>query len=79
VVEVLVGKKTWVGYSQADPAAIGSVKYLPKLRPGVLNTLSEVKNASINEKTLERMNFLYAKNYTIEKDFNLLLFNILNL
>ncbi len=79
VFEVLLGKKTWVGYARVDQGVTESLKCLPMLKPGVLNTLSEVKNASINEKTLERMNFLYAKNYTIEKDFNLLLFNILKL
>jgi GT2 family glycosyltransferase len=72
--EVLTGKKSWVGYSTTQ-----SVEHLPKLKPGILTTSSEIRNAVMDEKTLDRMNFLYAKNYTIEKDFNLLLFNIFNI
>jgi hypothetical protein len=48
------------------------VKLLPRIKEGVLSPLD--KNSRIlNEISIQKLNFLYAKDYSIEKDFIILL------
>jgi hypothetical protein len=64
---VLLGRKTWVGYAKSE-----NVKLLPRIKEGVLSPLD--KNSRIlNEISIQKLNFLYAKDYSIEKDFIILL------
>jgi GT2 family glycosyltransferase len=63
---VLNGNKTWVGYASAN-----NIKLLPKLKKGIVTPLYQ-KNVPLNETTIQKMNFLYAKDYSIEKDFIIL-------
>jgi GT2 family glycosyltransferase len=56
---VLVGSKTWVGYSS-------SPQNLPQLKPGIYDTAYELKEGNI--KFQENLDLLYAKNYTIGTD-----------
>jgi GT2 family glycosyltransferase len=72
--DVLIGNKTWVGYAES-----GNTVHLPKIKPGILKTTSDVAIYSLNEHTIDKINYLYAKNYHIEKDLNLLLSNLLKL
>ncbi|MES2380018.1 MAG: glycosyltransferase [Bacteroidota bacterium] len=69
--QVLLGEKTWVGYAQAD-----NIKLLPKLREGVLNPIRDLSGKSYNQITIQKLNFLYAKDYSVEKDFLILIRSI---
>jgi hypothetical protein len=60
---VLSGNKTWVGYASAP-----NIKLLPKLKKGVVTPAIAEKDAPFNETTIQKLNFLYAKDYSIEKD-----------
>jgi hypothetical protein len=56
-----------VGYAKSE-----NVKLLPRIKEGVLSPLD--KNSRIlNEISIQKLNFLYAKDYSIEKDFIILL------
>lgn len=67
--QVLFGKKTWVGYDKGIPQHIA----LPKLKKGVITPSYDVKGYALGQQTTEKINYLYARNYSIEKDINLLL------
>ncbi len=67
IFQVLVGKKSWVGYYPE----VSALKNLPSLRSGVLHPASMVKNVALNEHTLRRLNFLYAKDYTTGRDWEI--------
>ena len=65
---VLVGKKTWVGF---DQTALGD-RRLPSIRPGVLTpNLSSSKGLS-TEDTARKLNVLYAKDYRVVNDLNII-------
>ena len=74
LLDVLIGNKTWVGYAEGS-----NTFHLPKIKLGVLKTTSDVATFILNEQTVDKINYLYAKNYNIEKDLNLLLSNLLKL
>lgn len=71
--QVLLGEKTWVGYAQAD-----NIKLLPKLKEGVLNPIKDLSGKSYNPITIQKLNFLYAKDYSVEKDFLITIRSIRN-
>lgn len=56
---VLLGKKTWVGYS-------GTGKNLPKLKKGVYNTAHQL--GKDNDQFKNNLDHLYARNYALEVD-----------
>jgi hypothetical protein len=60
--QVLLGEITWVGYAKADT-----------LRQGVLNPIDNLSGKSYNAITIQKLNFLYAKDYSVEKDFLILI------
>jgi GT2 family glycosyltransferase len=61
---VLLGKKTWVGYAEKNNS-------LPKLRTGILHPSAKLNPTQQNANTRERLDFLYAKDYNIERDMQL--------
>ncbi len=66
IIFVLLGKRSWVGYSgQAD-----SIVNLPKIREGIISPSDGLKQ-KLNSETLSRLNSLYAKDYSVYKDFEL--------
>ena len=66
---VLLGKKSWVGY--ADRTAVHTT--LPAIRPGVLAPHDALSiSTALDTPTLQRLNFLYAKDYHISKDLEIL-------
>lgn len=73
--QVLLGKKSWVGYTQNDETA-DNYK-LPKIKEGILNPL----NSNKKEKGLSgnRLNLLYAKNYSLNFDLQIIMKNLKNL
>jgi hypothetical protein len=70
LIEVLLGKKSFVGYIQTNRL---NSKQLPKIKPGVLSPYETPKNTS--EDTLERLNLLYAKNFSVLLDIQVIIKN----
>jgi len=68
IFQVLAGAKTWVGYANSD-----NIKLLPVIKNGVLSPLDGQKGKGMNLVTIQKLNFLYAKDYSIEKDFLIVL------
>ena len=64
IVRVVSGKKSWVGYASGDRLATN----LPGIRPGVLTPLDALGKRQLDEMTIQRLNFLYAKDYNIWRD-----------
>lgn len=65
---VIIGKKTWVSYEQKR----AEKNVLPVLRSGVLTPVDELKINDINDPTIERLNFFYAKDYTTSRDLDII-------
>ena len=64
---VLGGKKTWVSYAYTRNEFIK----LPKLNFGVLTPGDALKNFSLDEITRKRLDYLYAKDYSVYKDLSI--------
>ena len=67
---VLIGVKSWVSYHE-----IGKKDALPKIKEGVLNPVSHLKS-KLTERTIFKLNMLYAKEYQVKNDFDILLKNL---
>ena len=74
-VQVLIGKKTWVGYWGKSSDAI---KGLPVLRPAVIHQL-QFDIPQISSADVRKLNYLYAKHYSISDDLSLMIRNIRSL
>lgn len=64
---VVAGCKTWVSYA----ATAESDGALPPLPPGVLNPLDGLPVRPSDQATIHRLNMLYAKNYQVEQDLEI--------
>jgi len=60
---VFFGKKTWVGYAPHEQNSS-----LPKIKPGVFSPLDELKGLTINDSAVARLNFLFAKDWNVWRD-----------
>lgn len=68
IFKVLFGLKSWVGYAGNQPPY-----GLPKIKKGVLSPIDgQVQQDETSEATVKRVNLLYAKDYSLSKDFGLL-------
>jgi GT2 family glycosyltransferase len=67
---VLFAKKSWVGFEITKES--DRLK-LPKIKPGVLFPTDVLKGQSINDDTIQRLNLLYARDYKILNDLNIIL------
>jgi len=65
IFQILIGKKTWVAYAQTDSTENINI---PKIKKGVLSPLTGLKLLTPNIQTIQRLNFLYAKDYEASKD-----------
>lgn len=66
--KVLTGKKTWVGYMNQK----GTYESLPCLKSGVLNPGDNFPEINLDNEKVKRLNMLYAKDYLILTDAELL-------
>lgn len=66
---VLIGKRTWVGYIK-DLKADENF-HLPKIAEGVLSPLDGLEAGEPDEEGLLRLNLLYAKDYRVANDLNI--------
>lgn len=65
---VLIGKKSWVGYSRvAKPLT----KNLPQIKMGILSP-AEIKVGETESSMRSKLNLIYARDYTVFKDIELL-------
>jgi len=75
ILHVLFGFKSWVGYCHVIDDKI----HLPKIRKGVLNPASAMKMKDVDPETAGKLNILYARDYNIWKDLNIILFALRDL
>jgi GT2 family glycosyltransferase len=68
LIHVLSGRYTWVGYADAE-----NVHLLPRLKNGVVSPVDGYAKKEVNGLTVQKLNFLYAKEYSIEKDLQIIL------
>ena len=71
IILVAVGRKTWVGYVK-DYNADQSF-HLPKILPGVVNPLDGLEAGEPDSEGLIRLNMMYAKDYRIANDLNIII------
>ena len=71
-VQVLIGKKTWVGYWGKSPETI---RGLPALCPAVIHQV-QFDIPQISSADVRKLNYLYAKHYSISDDLSLMIRNI---
>jgi len=68
IFQVLLAKKSWVGYTLID-----SNKKLPTLKRGVLSPGLPYANSKLSEDNIAQLDFLYARDYHVSVDINILL------
>ncbi len=69
---VLTGKKTWVGYIPVKPPE----DHLPPLKTGVLDLADGLKPNTVSAAEPAKINIIYAKEYSITHDIQIILNNI---
>ncbi|TAH27122.1 MAG: glycosyltransferase [Cytophagales bacterium] len=67
LIKVFTGSLSFVGFSKTVSVQV------PKIKNGILNPVSHFDINTIDLTTLNRLNMLYAKNYTVYKDLFLIL------
>ena len=68
LIQVLTGKKSWVGYTKSD----NRLETLPKIREGILSPADSFYPTKTDSLTISRLNSLYAKDYRIYTDLHIL-------
>ena len=68
IIKVMFGRMTWIGYAHSD----GTQK-LPRIKKGVFSPLSslDVDAETIDNEFVDKINLLYARDYTVWKDFEM--------
>ena len=73
---VFIGKYTLIGY---HGKMIEETDNLPFLKKGILSPVDALKNSTLKNGIIEKMNLLYAKDYKVFNDMNILLKGFKNL
>ncbi|MEI7490863.1 MAG: glycosyltransferase [Bacteroidota bacterium] len=73
---VLFARKSWVGYT---PVSGSNVQHVPMIKKGVLNPMDALKSKEISEEDKNRLNILYARDYHLTNDINILFKGFRNL
>ena len=68
IFNVLRGKNSWVGYSKEQ----ASNNMLPKIRAGILSPIDALNNIPKDLLTTNRLNSLYAKDYRVYTDLQII-------
>jgi O-antigen biosynthesis protein len=71
---VIFNKKTWVGYNTES-----NLSNLPRIKNSVLNPADAFADKTLDTHTLGNLNTLYAKDYRVQNDFNILIKGFRNL
>ena len=72
LLQVITARKTWVGYI----GSVSSQQDLPYIKPGVLtpaDIFSDKKTAAVKDSSYAGLNMLYARDYSIITDAEILL------
>ncbi len=69
IAEVLTGKKSWVGYRFTD---YSETHKLPPIKKGVLNPTDQLHHNNVPTDTIDRLNLLYARDYKIMNDVEII-------
>lgn len=69
ILDVLIGQKTWVSYAQSTE----NTMHLPIVNPGILNPFDIIDNKMVLDVSFEKINFLYAKDYSLSEDIRIFL------
>jgi len=67
---VLAGIKSWVGFCKTGN---GETRILPAIRKGVLNPTDAIKIKKISDDIANSLNILYAKDYKVITDINIII------
>lgn len=67
IFSVLFAKKSWVSYIPTEEK-VG----LPKLKIGILSPSHAISVQALDEATQQRLNFFYAKDYHLQKDWEII-------
>ncbi len=70
IFRVLFGSKSWVGYVDGGQSGF----HLPHIRPGVLSPLDGMKVKLTEPDAVSKLNLLYARDYSVWRDLNIILF-----
>jgi O-antigen biosynthesis protein len=73
---VFFGMRSWVGFHQTD---FEDNHKLPSIRKGILNPVDSIKMQNISKEIIDNLNILYAKDYRVINDLNVILKGISNL
>ena len=78
---VFANSKSWVGYFRENGKQVpaGSTPILPKLKPGVLVPVNGHNKGMDNQLMASRLNFIYARDYRVTDDLEIVLTNMRNL
>lgn len=66
--KVMVGRLSWVGYCKTTQGT----SRLPQIRKGVLSPEDVFSHAITDEELRSRINLLYARDYSLLKDLNII-------
>ena len=66
---VILGKKSWVGYFRSEKT---DDQDLPKLKKGILSPVIGKDIRNISKETISDLNLLYAKDYKINHDIQII-------
>lgn len=73
IFSVLFGQKSWVGYfNHGEKVENRLASRLPKVKPGVLSPLDLLSKPISDIAAIDRLNMLYAKDYKVENDLNII-------
>ncbi|MDR2085439.1 MAG: glycosyltransferase family 2 protein [Bacteroidales bacterium] len=66
---VMVGAKSWVGYDTSEPEYY---EKLPKIKKGILSPVYVIDKSVRSSINIAEINLLYAKNYMLSNDVNII-------
>lgn len=68
--QVLIGIRSWVGYANSG----NNDDYrIPRIKQGIVSTATPYRKQKLSPKKIARLNLVYAKDYRISYDLNILL------
>ncbi|MCX6268285.1 MAG: glycosyltransferase [Bacteroidetes bacterium] len=76
IISVLLSAKSWIGFTSHTEYEASK---LPELKPGVLNPLDAFQNKNVAGETTARLDLLYARDYKLTNDLNIIIKGFRNL
>ncbi len=70
IFRVLFSIKSWVGYTMLSES---DIKRLPSIKQGILSPLDAFRNQNVPEEATSRINMLYARDYKLTNDLNIII------